>query len=173
MENSTTKIYFEEVYKQTERKIKLYLLTRCNDMHDVNDLFQEIYMDFYKVLLQKGTAYVNNPEAFVMKITKRKLHKFYGFLHKISNQISMENEDIEEAALIKDNGFDIEEQMIHQEIMSDISHNLIKKPGDVQKIFYLHYSMDYTLAEVAAALGLKESTVKTNMLHQTLNAIIS
>lgn len=167
MENRKTKDYFETVYEQTQHKVKLYLLSRCKDMFDVNDLFQETYIEFYDVLQKKGTGYVKNPEALAIQIAKRKLNKFYGFLYKISNQISVDDELFQERELKEREDLDIEEQTIRREFMEDITKKLMEKSGDIQKIFYLYYGMDYTLAEIAAVLGLKQSTVKTK-LYRTL-----
>lgn len=167
MEKLTIKNYFENVYGMTNRKVKLYLVKHCKDMNDVNDVFQETYMEFYKVLDSKGISYIQNPEALLLQITKTKIHRFYRLFQRFSNQISIDDEEQIEGDSLPFDEKDVDEQVIDRELMGDIQKKLKKKPGDIQKIFYLYYSMDYTLEEIGKMLKMNESTVKSK-LYRTL-----
>lgn len=167
MNNLTLKLYFQNIYEITNCKVKLYLIRKCYDMNDVNDIFQDTYMEFYKVLVKKGINYVENPEAFLVNIAKKKVHKFYGFFYKRPPQVSLSDEEMIESDNIFNGDMDIDEQIINKELVSDIKKRLMKKSGDIQKIFYLYYSLDYSLADIAITLQMNESTVKTK-LYRTL-----
>ena len=47
---STQKILkeFEIIYKNTYNKILKYVICKCSNLDDVNDIIQETYIEFYK-----------------------------------------------------------------------------------------------------------------------------
>ena len=49
---STQKILkeFEIIYKNTYNKILKYVICKCSNLDDVNDIIQETYIEFYKKL---------------------------------------------------------------------------------------------------------------------------
>lgn len=51
--------------------------------------------------------------------------------------------------------------------MEEIHLHLKRKSADVRKIFYLYYSLELTISEIAVELEMTESNVK-NKLYRTL-----
>ena len=52
---STQKI-FKKIYDSTYNKLIKYIACRCNNINDVDDILQETYLAFYKVLLNNKTT---------------------------------------------------------------------------------------------------------------------
>ena len=53
---STQKILkeFEIIYKNTYNKILKYVICKCSNLDDVNDIIQETYIEFYKKRTRKS-----------------------------------------------------------------------------------------------------------------------
>lgn len=79
--------YFNQLYEQLFDKISSYVIARCNDLKQVEDIVQEVFWEIYKVIENKGVNYIKNPEAFCKRIAKFKLIKYYSFKATIKNQI--------------------------------------------------------------------------------------
>ena len=45
---------FDEVYHSTHRAVLLFITARCKHTADIHDIFQETYMEFYKLLVRRG-----------------------------------------------------------------------------------------------------------------------
>ena len=44
---------FEEIYNQTYDKTLKYIICKCSNIEDVNDLLQDTYVELYKILKRK------------------------------------------------------------------------------------------------------------------------
>ena len=62
---STQKILkeFEIIYKNTYNKILKYVICKCSNLDDVNDIIQETYIEFYKKL--KELINKRNPNCLI------------------------------------------------------------------------------------------------------------
>ena len=66
--SSNVKEHFEEIYEKTKRSVTLFLISRCKSFDDVNDVLQEVYMEYFRILQKKGIAYVRDEEPFLIII---------------------------------------------------------------------------------------------------------
>ena len=73
--NPTT--LFNDIYDSTTRKVLVYITAKCSSPADIHDIFQETYMELYSILVKKGPDSIQNSEAFVMKLAKQKLSRYY------------------------------------------------------------------------------------------------
>ena len=73
---STQKILkeFETIYKNTYSKILKYVICKCSNLDDVNDIIQETYIEFYKKL--KENKKIQDKQAFIIGIAKNKIMKY-------------------------------------------------------------------------------------------------
>lgn len=73
---STQKILkeFEIIYKNTYNKILKYVICKCSNLDDVNDIIQETYIEFYKKL--KENKKIQDKQAFIIGIAKNKIMKY-------------------------------------------------------------------------------------------------
>ncbi len=80
---STHKILkeFEQVYDETYNLILKYVILKCSNLDDVNDIIQETYMDFYWAL--KENKKIQDKKAFIIGIAKNKIKKCI----KLKNQL--------------------------------------------------------------------------------------
>lgn len=147
---------FEEIYNSTYNYILKYIICRCSNLDDVNDILQETYTEFYKVL--KRNYEVKNDKAFLIRIAKNKIIE--NFNQKKVKMFSnyYKNEEID-----FDAGIDIEEDFITKYNIEKVWKYLKNKDQTIAKIFYLHFSLEMTFKEISEELSMKEATVKTNL----------
>lgn len=164
-QNITT--YFDEIYERTFKNTIRYISAKCSNIDDITDICQEVYTEVYDVLSKKGVRYINNPEAFVAKITKSKVFRYYSFAEKIKgvsfNEVSSEEEE--------DIGsYTIEDDIITKQLADNIVNHIKNKSDDVKRIFYLYYYVGLTIQEIAKELNMSESNVK-NKLYRTVREL--
>ena len=173
IEENTT-ILFNIVYYKTYKKTLKYVTSKCKNTEDINDIVQEIYVEVYSVMVKKGIEYIENIEAFVMKVTKSKIYKHYSLLEKVKEFIPIffrtkddKDENINEYEI---SNYSIEEEIVNRELLEDISEFVYSKSDDVIRIFYMYYYLDLTITDIAKELSISQSNVK-NKLYRTVREI--
>jgi len=172
MSETTITAQFEEIYSSTQKMTHAYIAARCRHTADISDIFQETYMELYRVMQKRGADYIANESAFVLWLAKKKLARHYTLLTRLNIFVSLKTVSGDDQA------YDFDEvEAFATEDFATTHTNLIAAreliescPDVVQKIFYLHYEVGLTIAEVADALSLKESNVKSK-LYRTLKAL--
>lgn len=176
MELDTIDKLFNEIYDATYQKCLRFVMCKCSNTADISDIMQDTYLELYQSLLKHGSSYINIPEAYVMKLAKTKLYRYYSFKEKIQNLLSLEqkSEDDSECNLADfrcDEWENRPEEMFFQrENMEYIFDYLKTKSMEIQKIIYLFYYLDMTIPEIAKELKLTESTVK-NRIYRTIHEL--
>lgn len=159
---------FNEIYDATRRKCYAVLLSGCGDPEDAADLFQETYLEVVRVLRKYGEDYIENPEAFVLDLAQKKLWAHY---RKKRKPEIVAFPDDEASPEFPDEVAVSPEEAAHRAVLvGEIRKELSRKAPAVRKIFYMYYSMDMKLSEIAGALGLSQSDVK-NKLYRTLGEL--
>ena len=74
---------FEEIYNETYNKTLKYIVCKCSNLEDVNDLIQDTYVELYKILKKKKYIELDNYSNFMIGIAKKKIQKHYGIVYKI------------------------------------------------------------------------------------------
>ena len=165
---------FDEIYNSTSKAVLVFITAKCGRTADISDIFQDTYMELYQVLIKRGTEYITNDRAFVLKIAKQKLSRYYSLRERLRNFISLTavNEDGKEVELsdFEADSFLAEDFAINHDLYETVKQFLHSKPEDVQKVFYLMYDVDLTIPEIAQALSISESSVK-NKLYRTIKEI--
>jgi RNA polymerase sigma-70 factor (ECF subfamily) len=125
-------------------------------------------------MCKRGADYINNEQAFVLRIAKRKVAKYYALLEKLRIFVPMVtvNDNGDEADLtdLNADAFVSEDFTLTDNLIDDVKQAIRSKSEDVQKIFYLTYDMDLSISEVGQALDMSESCVK-NKLYKTLKEL--
>jgi len=88
---------FEEIYNATYKNILKYIVCKCRNIDDVNDILQETYLELYTVL--EGKADIKDYESYTFIIAKNKMIKHFNSNKKIEN-ISIYQENNEEEYVI-------------------------------------------------------------------------
>ena len=174
MLNPNTASRFDDIYNSTSKAVLAFITAKCGRTADINDIFQDTYMELYQVLIKRGTEYITNDRAFVLKIAKQKIARYYSLKERLRNFISLTavNESGEEIELpeFKADSFLAEDFTVNHALYETVKQFLHSKPEDVQKVFYLMYDVDLTIPEIAQALSMSESSVK-NKLYRTMKEI--
>jgi RNA polymerase sigma-70 factor (ECF subfamily) len=174
MSNPNTASRFDEIYDSTRKDVLAFITARCGRTADINDVFQETYMELYKLLVNRGVDYVTHEKALVMRIAKRKIAKQYSLLERLKNFVSITtmNEDDEEVNLseLEADNFSTEDFSVNNILLENARQLIQSKPADVRKVFYLMYDVGLTIPEIAQELSMSESNVK-NRLYRTLKEI--
>lgn len=162
---------FNDIYDATNSKVLVYITAKCSNTHDISDIFQEIYMELYSVLVKRGDHYIKNNEAFVMNLTKQKVFRYYSLFDRLKKCIPIITlNDLGEEINLADFEYEVspvEDSVIEKDLIAQIHKFLSKKPEAVKKIFYLFYYLDQSIPEIAKLLSMSESNVK-NKLYRTL-----
>ena len=165
---------FDEIYDSTRKDVLTFITARSGRTADVADIFQETYMELYKILVNRGVDYVTHEKALVMRIAKRKIAKHYSLLERLKIFVSMTfvNEDEEEVNLLEleADDFSTDEFAVNNIMLENARQFIKSKPDDVRKVFYLMYDVGLTIPEIAQALSMSESNVK-NKLYRTLKEL--
>lgn len=171
MVDQTIHSAFNKIYDATKRKTLIYITSKCRNPDDISDIFQETYAELFSVLSKRGEHYIKNEEAFVIKIANQKIYRFYTIFEKLKSIISITQENNEgnifELPDINSTEISIEDKIINSELVEDIHSYLKDKSPDIRRIFYLYYSLELTIGEIALELEISESNVK-NKLYRTL-----
>lgn len=169
MANQSNLEKFNEIYENTYQSVLHYVVCKCANLSDVNDIVQEVYIEVYKKIITKHK--IKNTKAYVIGIAKHKIYQYYGYLYKFKtiSLFSKEKNDIELIDKIVDET-DIK-QLVFNKCDLEAAWNYLKtKSSNIQKIFYLYYHAQLTIKEIAHTLSVKESYVK-NCLYRTLNEL--
>jgi len=151
-----------------------FVTAKCGSIADIGDIFQETYMELYKVLSKRGAEYITNEKALVMQLAKQKIARHYSLMErlKIFVSINSSNNNDEEVDLSDFEADDfLTEEFVVNNLMYETARQFIKsKPEVVQKVFYLMYDVGFTIPEIAQILSIKESSVK-NKLYRTMKEL--
>jgi len=171
MESTNTTARFDAIYAATYKTVLAYIGAKCRRVADVSDIMQETYAELYRALLKRGADYPMHDQAFVLKIARQKLSRYYSLAQRLRMFVSLPAQ-AEEAAPPDwaIDTFDMAEFAVNSALLEEARTFLRSKPQDVQKVFFLYYEAGLTIAETAQEIGLTESSVK-NKLYRTLKEI--
>lgn len=161
---------FNDIYDSTNRKVLSFITAKCNNTSEISDIFQDTYMELYRVLSKRGLDYIKNNDAFVMKLAKQKVYRYYSLHDRLKLIIPMfaTNNKGEEVNIVDLEMIDciVKGKNSEDELVEQVNEFISKKSKEIQKIYYLFYYLDMTIPEIAKLLSMSESNVK-NKLYRT------
>ena len=81
---------FNDIYDKTYHTITRYVISKCDNLCNVEEIVQDVYLKLYK-LLNKNYA-IQDYQSFLLKLAKNELFKYY----KIKNKFKIIfNKDID------------------------------------------------------------------------------
>ena len=132
MSNTNTVSQFDEIYNSTQKAVLAFITAKCGRTSDINDIFQDTYMELYQVLDKRGAEYVTNEKALVLRIARRKVAKHYSLAQRLKIFVSMTvtNDDGEEVELseLEADKFLTEEFMVNQMLLENAKRFIQRKP---------------------------------------------
>jgi len=164
--------YFNDIYDALYLKVKAYVIAKCSNLSDVEDIMQETFTEFYNLIVKKGISYTKNAEAMVMHIAKTKIYRHYTLREKLKNLIPLynKNKEDEEYGINIASDINIEENFINEDTVREVWKYILSKARIIQKIFALYYYCDKSIKEISLELKISESNVK-HKLYRTLEEI--
>lgn len=166
MANEETLKKFDSLYKKTYNDISKYVVCNCNNIEDVKDILQNIYIEVFKCLEKN----IPVTKGYILGISKNKVKDYYRFAYKqklISFFSSKENINLEEN--IPDS-FNLEDYTIKKYDTDSVWKYLKSKKVIISKVFYLYFNLDLTIREISKALNITESNTK-HYLYRTLKEL--
>ena len=171
MTSQTNLDKFNEIYNRTYSNTLKYIIIKCHNINDVNDIIQDVYLELWKIMNKKNID-DTNINSYLIGIAINKIKKYYSLVMRIRgiSLFDKNNNDLEIIDKI-DSSFDIEDLIIKDEEWKSIWNFIKKKKNqDVSKVFYLYYKEEMTIKEISKLLNTKESYIK-NLIYRTLNEL--
>ena len=162
---------FNKIYDETYSDILKYIIIKCHDINDANDIIQEVYLEFWKILNKKDID-DKNIKSFLIGISINKIKKHYTVNQKIKYILVSDKDEDNAIEKIKDN-IDIEKLVIKKDDFNNIwDYIKHKKNQNIPKIFYLYYVLDLSIKEISSTLNVTDSYVK-NIIYRTIKELSS
>lgn len=155
---------FEQIYQETYNRVLRFIVIKCNNIDDVNDIIQDSYIEFLKILKKKKLLKIDNINNYIVGVANNIIKRHY---HKKKNSVVtfFKDEEIE----IKDD-FDLEQSIITKENVKDVWEYIKSKDIVTTKIFYLYFVLELKISEISTELNINESTIKSR-IYRTLKEI--
>lgn len=169
--NSNINEYFNEVYGDTFGAVSRFVISKCGNILDSEDILQNVYARFFTRIKKKGYADIESPEAFLINIAKFECRNYFGGLKKRSKTSSFadytEEQMIEIEAEMSRHDKKLEDVLESELMARQIFDDITNDDPVTGKIFYMHFVLDMKLDEIATELELNLSSVK-NRLYRTI-----
>ncbi len=162
---------FNNIYDNTYDDILKYIIIKCHNVNDANDILQETYLELWKILNRKELS-ENNIKSYLIGVALNKIKKHYTCLSKIKtiSLFAKNDKDIELIETVEDD-LNIENIVIKNDDWNNIwKYIKSKKNQDIPKVFYLYYRLELSIKEISNALKVNESYVK-NLIYRTLKEL--
>ena len=167
--NEKNEQFFEEIYDSTNIKILKYISARCGNIQDIEDLVQEVYLDFFHLIKRKGVSNIDSVDAFLITIAKKKLAKYYKKIKK-HNECSLDESIMNDNDLLERITVSLPEEDIINRLTIDKIWNIIERESDLTlKIFKLKYIKNMTFAQIAKETGETETIL--NKYYRTITKL--
>ena len=149
---------FENIYQRTYDNTLKFIVIKCNNIDDINDIIQDTYIELYHKLQRKNID-VENEKNYIVGIAKNIIKRHYRKVNNENNEISInEYENME----VSDD-INIEDNFITQENAKDVWNYIENKDIITTKVFYLYYILGYKIEEIADEMNLNLSNVKSRI----------
>ena len=156
---------FNNIYDETYSDVLKYVIIKCHNINDANDIIQDTYLEFWKILNKKDIEEINI-KSYLIGIAINKIKKHYTLIDRIrtisifnDKEISIKSNINIENLIIKNNDWSLIWEYIKN-----------KKNQDIPKIFYLYYKLELSIKEISKELNVTESYVK-NLIYRTLKEL--
>ena len=151
---------FSKIYDETYNDVLRYVVCKCSNISDVEDIIQNIYLDVYKKL-------PNISKSYIMGISKNKVNDYYRYNYKRKILEMFCKEEIE---VDYKSDVDIESATIMKYDVDLVWKYLKKKKAVISKVFCLYFKLGLTIKEISLELGISESNVK-HYLYRTIREL--
>ena len=162
---------FNEIYDKTHLDLLKYVIIKCHNINDTNDIMQETYLEFWNIINKKELSDINI-KSYLIGIANNKIKKHYTLLQKFKT-ISLFEINDKDRQLIEtlEDGVNINEIIIQKDNWNTIWKFIkSKKNQDIPKVFYLYYKLELSIKEISKELQRSESYIK-HLIYKTLQEL--
>ena len=162
---------FNEIYDKTHLDLLKYVIIKCHNINDTNDIMQETYLEFWNIINKKELSDINI-KSYLIGIANNKIKKHYTLLQKFKT-ISLFEINDKDRVLIEtlEDGVNINEIIIQKDNWNTIWKFIkSKKNQDIPKVFYLYYKLELSIKEISKELQRSESYIK-HLIYRTLQEL--
>lgn len=172
MVNEPLEQYFNHIYNETITSVSRFVVSKCGNLLDSEDILQNIYARFYQRISKKGYKDIENPEAFLINIAKYECKTYFGVSRKKQDTQTVFSDFTEEQAIqieaeMSRSEKNLEDVLCNQVMAQQIFDEIANQDEVTGRIFYLHFVCDMKLDEIANVLNMNLSSVK-NKLYRTI-----
>lgn len=161
--------YFDKVYEETYNNVLKYVILKTDNLSYVEDIMQNVYIAFYNTIKKKGVNYLIKEEAYLIKLVKSELFKYYTLKNKLKVLLSLK-EDKSDILDNIPNEIDIENIVLNKVSAEEIWKFIKMEELLTQKIMALYFQREMKISEIAELLVLSEANVK-NRLYRTIDKL--
>ena len=162
---------FNDIYDKTHLDLLKYVVIKCHNINDTNDIMQETYLELWNILNKKELSDINI-KSYLIGIANNKIKKHYTLLQKFKT-ISLFGINDKDRELIEslEDGMNINEIIIQKDNWNTIWKFIkSKKNQDIPKVFYLYYKLELSIKEISKELQRSESYIK-HLIYRTLQEL--
>lgn len=163
--------YFNTVYGETFSAVSRFVISKCGNILDSEDILQNIYARFFTRIKKKGFDDIENAEAFLINIAKFECRNYFGVLKKRKNTSSFadysDEQMVEIEAEMSRSQKRLEDVLCNELLAKQIFDDIANDDPATGKIFYMHFVLDMKLDQIADELEMNLSSVK-NKLYRTI-----
>jgi RNA polymerase sigma-70 factor (ECF subfamily) len=171
LDNRDLNEYFNTAYADTLPAVSRYVISKCGNILDSEDILQNIYARFFSRIKKKGFTDIENAEAFLINIAKFECKNYFSGLKKRNKTSSFadysEEQMVEIDAEMSRSDKNLEDVLCNELLARQIFDDITSGDPVTGKIFYMHFVLDMKLDEIAGELEINLSSVK-NKLYRTI-----
>ena len=146
---------FNTVYDATFRELMRRCLLKV-PVEDARDLLQNVYTQFYRTLLKKGSGAIRDYKAYLFTTLKHEIASYYRFCAKRKTVplevLGDEPDDVSVEGLSLDHA-----------AIDDVLDRLRGEPESTQRMFILYYGYGMKLGDIAKEMSTTAAGVKSKL----------
>jgi len=146
---------FESIYRATFSTISKQVFFKVAKVEDAQDIVQEVYMDFYQYIIEKGKT-VDNVQAYLMQIANNKLAHYYK-----DKTVEFTVEDDQALFNNISDPSDLEEDVLERISLDEIWQEVLTLSEIDQHILIDYYRFGFNFREISERYNMPESTIKS------------
>lgn len=137
----------ERSYKQQSHRLLNYIRSKVGNLEDAEDILHDVFVKAVNGF--NLTEPIDNMASWLFTIAKNKIVDWYRKKRLKTVSLYQEIQDISLIDLIKDEGIDIEQEMIKNIVLEAIFEALEELPVKQKQVFYLQALEGKTFKEIA------------------------
>lgn len=157
-------VLFEQIYVSTYPALSRYVFFKVADTDDMEDILQNVYVDYYFDVIKKGKQ-IENPEAYLIKMAN---HKCGAHFRKEQRIITLDEEDDWTQLIPSDD--DTSNEAIQHATSQEIWTLVATFPELDRKILVARFRFELSFPEIAAELEMEETKIKARF-YRSLDKI--